>query len=456
MKEKTRLICLLSIAISGIIALTWGLTLTRSIHRSVPDFQNVYYGTACFIHSCDPYNAQRLDAFYKQQGYVDPTETANLYQLRTLYINIPTTFFFIAPFTVLPWGPAHIAWIVLVTLSFFLASILMWNIGARYSPVLATVLVSIVLIGSEILFMTGNNAGIIVSLCIIATWCLLEEKFILLGMLCFVPALAIKPHDAGLIWLSFLFAGAAYRKRALQSFIIVTILGLGALLWVSHVVPHWLPEIRANMATISGPQGINNPGPGSLSGNTPVMVVNLQAAISLFRNQPHFYNLISYLICGTMLLFWLRTTLRSPSSITKQWFSIAAIVPITLLVTYHRPYDTKLLLLCIPACTMLWSKGGSRGKTAAILTTAATLLTGDLPLSLLLILHNHIAPYTAGLPKLLLSVLLTRPASLILLALAIFYLWAYSQLPSIGSFEPVAADPVPPRITVSDPVISAH
>jgi len=32
-----------------------------------------------------------------------------------------------------------------------------------------------------------------------------------------------------------------------------------------------------------------------------------------------------------------------------------------MLVTYHRPFDAKLLLLAVPACAMLWAEGGRIG-----------------------------------------------------------------------------------------------
>ena len=96
------------------------------------------------------------------------------------------------------------------------------------------------------------------------------------GILCLAVSLAIKPHDAGLVWLYFLLAGGVYRKRALQTLLITVVLGLSAFLWVSHVAPHWMRDWRSNLAAISAHGGLNEPGPASVTGRTAGMVIDLQ------------------------------------------------------------------------------------------------------------------------------------------------------------------------------------
>ena len=72
--------------------------------------------------------------------------------------------------------------------------------------------------------------------------------------MCLGLSLAIKPHDAGLVWLYFVLAGGAYRKRALESLAITAVIGLTAVVWVWHVAPHWMHDWSANLATISAPR----------------------------------------------------------------------------------------------------------------------------------------------------------------------------------------------------------
>jgi hypothetical protein len=96
-----------------------------------------------------------------------------------------------------------------------------------------------------------------------------------------------------------------------------------------------------------------------------------------------------------------------------------------MLVSYHRPYDAKLLLLAVPACAMLWAEDGPVRWVALLVTTAAIVYTGDITLTILKILTNNLHLSTAGLSGQILTTVLTRPGPLILLAMCIFYLWAY-------------------------------
>jgi hypothetical protein len=338
---------------------------------------------------------------------------------------MPTTFLFTAPFALLPWGPAHVLWMTLTAGLLILAALLMWNLGARHAPNVTLFLICILLANCEEIFCTGNTAGIAVSLCVVAVWCFFEQRFLWAGILCLAVSLAIKPHDAGLVWLYLPLAGAPYRKRALQTLLVTALLGLSAFLWLSHIAPHWMADWQSNLSAISAPGGINEPGPVSLTGGSSSTVVDLQAAISIFRDDPRFYNLVSYLLCGALLLAGVARALRSRFSLPSAWLALAAITAITMLVTYHRPWDAKLLLLAIPACAMLWAEGGPARWPALLVTTAGLLFTGDIPLAILSNLAKNLHVGAAGIFAKLLTVLLLRPASLFLLMVALFYLWMY-------------------------------
>ena len=98
-----------------------------------------------------------------------------------------------------------------------------------------------------------------------------------------------------------------------------------------------------------------------------------------------------------------------------------------MLVTYHRPFDAKLLLLAVPACAMLWAEGGRIGRLALLVTTAGIVATADLPLISFLALTRNLHISRDGLSGQMLTVALARPVPLILLAMGIFYLWIYLQ-----------------------------
>jgi hypothetical protein len=425
--KSSRRISLFVLLFSGAISIFWGLEIALKAEAGILDFQAVYYGTRCLLEHHNPYNVPELEAVYRAEGGERPSETPKHHQTVTLYVNLPTTFLFVAPLAMLPVGAAEAIWLLVLIGVFVLAAVLMWRLGESYSPGVSLFLVSILLAESELTFATGNTAGIVVGLCLVAVWCFLRERFVTVGILCLAASLAIKPHDAGLVWLYFLLAGGVHRKRAIQALAITVVLGVSGFLWVTHVAPHWMQNWSANMATISGPSGLNNPGPVSATGTTAGMIIDLQAALAVIRDDPRFYNTISYLVCGALLLVWAVTTLRSRYSPTTAIFALAAVVPLTMLVTYHRPYDAKLLLLAVPACAVLWSEGASIRWLGLLVTTAGIGMTGEVPLAALVNLTANLHLGTAGIFSQVVRVVVLRPASLALLAMAIFYVWVYAR-----------------------------
>ena len=420
----TRRIALTWIMLACGISIGWGFSVGQNANGWV-DFRAVYYGTRCLLQHHNPYKVSELEGVYRAEGGERPSETVAAHQAVVLYVNVPTAFIVVAPFAMLPWGPAHLLWLALTAGVFLLAALLMWNLGASYAPDVSLFLIVILLVNCESIFGAGNTAGIAVGLCGVAVWCFLRERFIPAGILCLAFSLAIKPHDAGLIWLYFLLAGGIYRKRALQTLIMTAVLGLAAFLWLSHVAPHWMQDWQANLATISAPGGINEPGPASLTSSGGATVIDLQAAVSIFRDDPRIYNPASYLFCGALLLLWAARTLRSSFSPARAWIALAAIVPLTMLVTYHRQWDAKLLMLTIPACAILWAESGRIRWIALLVSTTGLVLTGDIPLAALSILWNQLHVGTVGIQGQLLTLVMLRPASLVLLAMCIFYLWVY-------------------------------
>jgi hypothetical protein len=414
----------------GISAL-WGISLERASSDGMIDFKGVYYDARCLLQHRDPYLYGEPARVYLAEQRDHPVISDVLRQVLSLNIYPPTTSIFIAPFAMLPWGSAHRLWMIITSGSLTLAAFLMWNRGANYAPIISGALICFILANCEAVLATGNTAGIMVSLCVVAVWCFLRERFVWVGILCLAVSLAIKPHDAGLVWLYFLFAGGVHRKRALQTLLVTTVLGVLAILWVTPIATHWMQEMYSNNLVDLLPGGASNPGPNSAnSGSGPSMIINLQSAIYVFSDDPRIYNSVSYLVCGALLLVWSVCTLRARFSPERAWLALAAVVPLTILVTYHRPYDAKLLLLTIPACAMLWAAGKPIRWVALLVSTAGIVATADIPLTILLILSRNLHISTVKLSGQMLTVMLTRPAPLILLVMGIFYLWIYARCAS--------------------------
>jgi len=406
------------------ISIAWGFSGAQGA-TGWADFKSVYYGTRCLIQHHDPYKLSELNGVCSVEDGERLSDAVQADKALGLYVNIPTTFIFVAPFAMLPWGPAHLLWMTVTAGSVILAALLMWDLAGSYAPNVSLFLICFLLANCELIFSGCNPAGIVVGLCVVAAWCFLQGRFVAAGILCLAVSLAMKPHDAGLVWLYFLLAGGVYRKRALQTLLVTVVLGGLALLWVAPIAPHWIGELHSNLSAISAPGGINEPGPASFSGRKASMVIDLQAAISVIRDDPRIYNLTSYIICGALLLVWSIRTLRSRFSQRRAWLALAAIVPLSMLVTYHRPWDAKLLMLTVPACAMLWAEGGRIRWVAFLVTTAGIVSTADIPLAILCMLSRNLDAEIGGVFGQILRVLLMQPVPLVLLMMSIFYLWVY-------------------------------
>ena len=417
-------ILILSVTLSAL----WGYVLRRELHGGIGmvDFGAIYYGSRCALQHKDPYDPGTVLREFEADGGRFPGESyaAEAAQAALINgINLPTALFLAAPLALLPWGMAQILWIFFNALPLVLAAYLLWDLGANRVPILWLCLAGFILANCQNLFFLGDAAGIAVGLCIIAACCFLRERHALAGVLLMAISLLLKPHDGGFIWLYFLLSGGMLRKRALQTFAVVSILGFFAIVWMGQVSPRWMHELHRNIRSELVHGGLNDPAPSATNSGVD-RIIDLQAAISVFRNNPEVYNPVSYLIAGPLILIWAFVVMKRRFSSEQAPLALAAISVLTLLPVYHRPYDAKLLLLTIPACAMLWAEGGMRRWVALALTSAGILVTSDLPLVWLLIFTKNLTASLATWTGKLMNVLLW-PAPLVLLALGCFYLWVF-------------------------------
>ncbi len=403
------------------------------------DFKEMLSGTRCLLEGGDPYRPDQLwHSYLAHDGDVPPDakSAANLRLVVSLYTNLPTTLALLVPFAILPWKYALAAWMAIIIACFIAACSCVWRLGADSAPRFSGALIFLLMIDSGLLVASGNTAGIVISLSAVAVCCFLRERYAAAGVVCLALALIIKPHDAAFVWFYFLLAGGVRRKRALQAAALAAVLALLAVLWVSHLVPYWLPEYHTNLLAATSRGGRDYAGVHTGGGLGVVMIINLQAALSLIRDDTHFFNPVAYAICGVLLLIWSAKTLRSRFSPRLAWFAIAAISVLTLLPVYHRTYDARLLLLTVPACAILWKEGGPLGWCALALNAAAIVLTGD-PFWIAFFQITHYSR-----PSVLFGMI---PAPLVLLALSIFYLWVYLR----ADRAPPAADAREPQVLLS-------
>jgi hypothetical protein len=389
------------------------------------DFKPLYYGARCLLTGHDLYSQDQLRRIYFAEGDEPQSQKLKLIDNVGWAVNSPATYILVTPLAALPWRVAHVTWMILTCATFLLAAFLMGELGSQ-SPAASGFLIFLFLIGQELLIEVGNAAGLVVALCLVAVWCFLRKRFELAGVLCLAVCLAVKPHDAGPIWLYFLIAGGVFRKRAIQALLCAAALGLPAVLWVHHLGPDWMAEMRQNLVGLSAHGAFNDPGPTAVDPRFHgSIVVSLQSVISLFRDDPRFYNPLSYLICGVLLLIWIVIGIRSRFNPSLAPLALAAIAALTMLPVYHRQQDTALLLLTVPACAQLWSEKNWIGRCALFITAAAAILLNNLVLQFLAIFSMPIYAHASGLRGLMLAILFTRPAPIVLLVLVVFYLSAY-------------------------------
>ncbi len=423
--RKARMDGLYLLLLGSAVFLFLGSALENVSPSSMSDFKVVYYSARCLLHHSDPYNESNVLRTYRDEGGERPSESARDLQVVTQYIYLPTAFSFTVLFAMLPFGPAHLLWMALVVGGLIFASFLIWDLAADYAPIVTGALLCFLLANAELLVVIGNACGIAISFCVLAVWCFYKKRFAALGVLCLAIGLALKPHDTGLVWLYFLLAGGVYRKRALQTLAVFAALSLPVILWVTQVSQHWMQELSSNMSALSVHGGLNDPSPASSGAHGIGMMINLQTALSFFRDDPHFYNPATYLICGVLLLVWSIKTLRSRVTPVGGWLALAAIAPLSMLPVYHRQVDAALLLLTIPACAMLWAEGGRAARLALAVNAAGLVLTGDITWVLILGPLSNLHLILSRQAGQILIAALVLPAPLILLTMAIFNLWMY-------------------------------
>jgi Glycosyltransferase family 87 len=415
---------LLLLLLGGVVFVLMGIALERSAPSQNVDFRVVYYPARCVLEHQDPYNRAELMQLYRAEGGDAPTDSDKIRNMVAGYVYLPNAFTFTLPLALLPWGPAHILWQALIISSYLLASFLVWSLAGEYAPLAAGAWICLMLINSELLLVTCNSAGIVISLGVIAVWCFLRNRYVGAGMLCLAIALVVKPQDAGLVWLYFVLAGGINRKRAVQTLLLTVALSLPSALWINHAYPHWMQEWRATMVEAEARGGTSDPGPASQASHGLAMVVSLQSVLSVLDDDSHFYNTVTRAICGPMLLLWGFIAWRRRGNTLQTWLALATIGALTLLPVYHRQYDARLLLLTVPACILLMLKGGWTGRLAILVNLTAFLLTGDITWGICLGLIDRL--HLAGGSKLQMA-LEVFPPPLSLLAVAAFYLFVYAR-----------------------------
>lgn len=388
------------------------------------DFKTAYYSARTLLEHGDPYSPDDLLRTYNQtqlpqMSVADPDSFA-----LTRNVYFPTEFAVTVPLSLLPFSLAQAIWVGLTAAIFILAAFLMWDLASVYAPEAAGALLCFLLATSEQILLYGNPVGLALGLVAVAAWCFIRGRFIPIGIAFLAASLALKPHDAGLIWVYFILAGRPQRRHALMAMAVVVAISLPIVFWLSHVAPNWAHSMNANWATFTARGQAADPGPTAFINHGTAPITSLDCVFSLFRDDPSFYKTATWLVCAPLLLVWMSIALRTTRGTNTTLLALATAAPLSMLPVYHRVYDAKLLMLAVPACALLWSHHRRVGQIALALTAIGVVLTGDLTWStyvhVLAQLHPVNSPQTA-------ATALALPLPLSLLALSVFYLYISSM-----------------------------
>jgi hypothetical protein len=394
---------------------------------STEDFGGLYYQARCAAEHKDAYDPQTVLREFEADGEklpASPPKIARSFRLIiTTAVYPPTVLLLIDPLARLPWAFAVGIWLGAVAALLVLAALLVWDLAAD-APAVAGCMASFLVLNCALLLLGGNAAGMVIPLCVIGAWCLLKERLVPGGVLALALALVVKPQVAGFVWLYFLLAGGRSRKRALQTLAVVGVLAAGSAIWIAPMSPHWPGELLRDVSIHQARGNTQDPGPTGTSEGMMVPHISLQRAVSIFRNDPGFYNPVSYAIGGGLMLIWCVAVVRKRATREGSLLALAAVSALTLLPVYHLAFDARLLLLTIPACAMLWGGKGPQRWVALVLTSAAIVATSDMA-GIFAVIVTHGVPVSTATLMGKLADLLLEPAPVVLLATACFYLWVY-------------------------------
>jgi hypothetical protein len=423
---------LLVLSVSAVVFFVLG---AARVFRSSNDFVPVYSGARCLLHGCNPYDTSQLEKqFFLAGGHAAELPSWNI----DVPVYPPSTFLVLSPLALFPFPAARLIWFLLNGCLFVAATGLILTLCPPSHRWLATALGSLFLLSSSILLVLGQPAIFAISLLGIGIYLFLRGPLLPLGTLLLILSLAVKPQVGGLIVLYLVARRVHWRSAAVALASALALLLAAALILQLH--PRsvgWASTLRENLTATLDTGGSADPRPANPQaiGDT-----NLQSLTSIFFLSARKFNLAAYavfvfLFAAFVLVFW-----GAHADAELHLLALAAVSILSLMPVYHRFYDTRLLLLTVPAVLIVFQKRRFLGATIAVLT-ALQVISVQYRLQIFLIQHDE---WKSVLQNKLLFILLLRQQNLELLILFCLYLLAmfsirFSSSPAMDSypvFEP--------------------
>ena len=395
------------------------------------DFKQPYASARCLLKGCNPYSERDTAAAFTQADGVDDDDKV-FQPYSALYP--PFSLAMLAPVAALPYPVAEKVWLVATSLLFGIAVLLIAELCVPYGSLAVAVVLAMLTVSSTILLMLGQVSGPVIALIVIGLWCLLRQRFLWLAPICLTLAFVLKPHDAALLILYLPFAGPIWRRAFWQTTAATALIVVAGTLWCAHqpASAHWLQDLEANLKGNSTAGNVNDPGTGNYEA---VNMANLQALLAPLLPAQKTYTVAAAAVSLLILAAWAWLALRTPQSLPKHLLAIASMSCILLLPVYHRQYDTRILLLLLPATAwLLLYRRRSWGIAALCLSGFGVIVTAHQFLGVLTRTHHPAILHASALR----TVLMYRPLPFIELILACFFLAAFWALPGAGELQNAA------------------
>jgi len=405
----------------GISALIFFAVGGARAFRFSHDFVPVYTGAGCLLHGCNPYDTSQLEQdFFRRGGRVVDLPSWEI----DVPVYPPSTFLVLTPLALLRYPLARLFWFLLNGCLFITSAVLVLSLCPRSHRWLATILGSLILATSGILLVLGQPAALAISLVIISCYLFLRSRYLPVAALLLMFSLAVKPQIGGLIALYFLAQKIYWRYASVAlAGALMLLLSAGLFLGLRPHSANWTSTLRANLAATLGPGGSADPRPAN---QVAVGDINLQTLTSIFFAEARTFNLVAYAVFLGLVAVWILVVARSSTSSEIHFLALAALSILSLLPIYHRFYDTRLLLLTLPAVVAVFQRRRFLGALIAILTVLAV-ISVQYRVQVLLLQHGE---WQSILQNKFLFILLLRQQNLELLFLFGLYVAA---IPGIRS-----------------------
>lgn len=332
------------------------------------DFVPVYTGARCLLHGCNPYDTRQLEQqFFTAGGHPDELPSWDI----DVPVYPPSTFLALSPLALFHFPAARLIWFLINGCLFVISAAMILSVCPPPHRWLATSLISFFLLTGGILLVLGQPAIFAVSLLVIGCCLFLRGRYLPLASVLWILSLAVKPQIGGLIILYCFLQRlhARYAAMAMAGAFAVLVCA-GAVLSAHPRSVHWPVTLQGNLSSTLSPGGSADPRPANPQaiGDT-----NLQALTSIWFTQARAFNLCAYALFVCLLLALVLAVPWKGGWHAMQLPALAALVVLSLLPVYHRFYDTRLLLLTVPAVLAIFQKRRVLGTLVAGVTALASI-----------------------------------------------------------------------------------